>query len=394
MTTRLYLDNEYLKEFDAKVIAISENKDSKFEVILDVTAFYPEKGGQPCDLGYIGEAKVLDVIEKDEEVIHIVDRALQKTQYHCVIDWNRRFENMQQHAGQHLLAAAFLRDLDGYTVSMHIGSEINTIDVEKENITDDEILKVERLANSVIYENRPINKFIVDKEGVAKLPLRKTPKVDTNIRIVEIKDFDMSPCGGTHVNYTGEIGIIKILKHEKYKKMTRIEFICGIRALNDYSLKNSQAYTISNLLSSKVEDIVVAVEKNIDDKNSLESVVKQQKQSLLDFEIKQIAFEAKKVKCDLPIITFNDKTLDDLRYMAEKLASEYNMNAIFGIGNEKKQIVVSKVDNINIELGKLMREIPGVKGGGKGNFFQGLVDDFSRLDEIAKAFVQQRNQNL
>lgn len=387
MTTRLYIEDEYLKEFDAKVISISEVKDSKFEVILDATAFYPEKGGQPSDLGYIGDAKVLDVVEKDEDVIHIVDRVLEKAQYHCKIDWDRRFENMQQHAGQHLLAAAFLKKIDGYTVSMHIGSEINTIDVDKENISDDEVCEVEKLANTIIYENRDINKFIVDKEGAAKLPLRKTPKVDTNIRIVEIKDFDMSPCGGTHVKKTGEIGIIKIIKHEKYKKMTRIEFLCGVRALRDYDTKNSQAYTISNLLSSKVEELVSAVEKSIEDKNKLESTIRQQNQNLLDLEIKQIVFEAKKVKCNLSIITFKDKTIDDLRYMAEKLASEHNMNAIFGIEKEKKQIVVSKIDALDVDLGKKMREVPGVRGGGKGNLFQGVIDDFSHLDEIAKIFI-------
>ena len=393
MLNNLYIQNEYLTEFEAQVINSSEKKDKNgqpvYEVILNQTAFYPEKGGQPCDLGTIGDAKVTYVYEDGETIVHVIDKPLEVSSesLKCKIDWDRRFENMQQHAGQHLLAAAFLNILKGYTVSMHIGSAVNTIDVELQNVSEDDVLKVQELANKIIYENRQIKKFVVNAEEVKSLPLRKQPKVTTDIRIVEIADFDMSPCGGTHVNSTGEIGIIKILKVENYKKMTRVEFVCGIRALSDYNAKSEILSSLGRQFSSTQDNLLNTIEKFDNDKKELENKIKGLTSKLLDYEISEIAQRAKKVNCNTIIKTFDSYTMEQVRQIAEKLSTEHNLRAILGIEATKKQILVAKPSSLQYNVSAEIKKI-GVKGGGNPDIFQGVVDDFNKLDDIAKLMTQ------
>lgn len=390
MTELIYLENEYLKEFDATVKEVNKINEGKYEVYLDKTAFYPEKGGQPCDLGTIDGVKVLNVEEKNGEVVHITENSIVKGQaVHCIIDWDRRFENMQQHAGQHLLAAAFVRSADAYTVSMHIGSEFNTIDVDIENLSIEDINKAEQLANKIVFENRKINKFIVNKEEAEKLPLRKKSKVEEDIRIVEIQDFDMSPCGGTHPNHTGEIGLIKVLRSEKYKKMIRIEFVCGIRALNDYVLKNDIIKQVSAELSSKPEKIMENLNKQNGEKKQLQDTIREYSLKLSTFQAEKMAVNAAKVKCDLIIKTFNEVKFEELKTIAEILSDTHNISTIFGLEGAKKQVVITRAKDKNFDISKAVRAI-GIKGGGNDKVFQGVVEDFKALDGVAKIFVENK----
>lgn len=204
-------------------------------VLLEETAFYPHGGGQPCDEGRINGVAVLDVISEDENVLHKVASPLGEGVVTCEVDWQRRFDHMQQHSGQHLLSAV-CRDLyQAMTVSFHLGTDYATIDVEQPELSPLQLATIEREVNQQIYKNRVVSSYFVTEEELAKLPLVKQPKVTENIRIVEIQDVEYNACGGTHVSSTGEIGMIKLLKAEKQKGHTRIYFKCGYRALQEFN---------------------------------------------------------------------------------------------------------------------------------------------------------------
>lgn len=225
MTDRLYYHDSYLTEFRARVI---ESSPDLRRVYLDRTAFYPTSGGQPFDIGTLGGARVSDVIDEDDRVAHVLDSPLAETEISGVIDWQRRFDHMQQHTGQHLLSAVLIDLFDAPTVSFHLGAESSNIEVSS-LLEPEQIQKAEQRANQVVYENRPVDVSFRDSSD--DLGLRKPTDREGTIRIVSIKNLDRSACGGTHVRATGEIGSLLIRKQEKIRGNLRIEFLCGMRAV-------------------------------------------------------------------------------------------------------------------------------------------------------------------
>src|SRR5436190_12972638 len=258
---RLYYTDSYLVEFDA-VVRDAVRKDDQWEVTLDRTAFYPTSGGQPYDIGTLDEAKVLDVFDQEDGTVgHLVDRELEKNcRVRGHVDWNRRFDHMQQHTGQHLLSAAFDRELSARTVSFHLGTSSATIDLDKE-LSAERIAAAETAANTVLWEDREVSVRFVTAAEAATLPPRKDPARAGDLRIIEIKDYDMSACGGTHVSRTGAIGVIAIAGVERFKGGQRVEFVCGGRALRaDHTLKASVDAGV-RLLSVLPEDLPAGIEK-------------------------------------------------------------------------------------------------------------------------------------
>jgi len=225
VTDRLYYHDSYLTEFRARVI---ESSPDLRRVYLDRTAFYPTSGGQPFDIGTLGGARVSDVIDEDDRVAHVLDSPLAETEISGVIDWQRRFDHMQQHTGQHLLSAVLIDLFDAPTVSFHLGAESSNIEVSS-LLEPEQIQKAEQRANQVVYENRPVDVSFRDSSD--DLGLRKPTDREGTIRIVSIKNLDRSACGGTHVRATGEIGSLLIRKQEKIRGNLRIEFLCGMRAV-------------------------------------------------------------------------------------------------------------------------------------------------------------------
>ncbi|WDC84731.1 alanyl-tRNA editing protein [Caloramator sp. mosi_1] len=177
------------------------------------------------------------MFEENDTVYHVVDKKIEKNNVKCTIDFERRFDHMQNHTGQHLLSSVFITLYDAPTNSFHLGDDYVSIDIGLENITDEIVKNVEDRVNELIFKNIPVKSYIVNNEEAKKLPLRKLPPTDVNIRIVEIEGIDYSPCCGTHVRNLGEIGMVKILKTEKYKNMTRVYFKCGKRLLRDFQEK-------------------------------------------------------------------------------------------------------------------------------------------------------------
>jgi len=235
MTDRLYYTDPYLREFDATIVRVAADGD-RIVVALDRTAFYPTSGGQPFDIGTLGELPVVDVFDADDGgVSHVVTAGasaalVEGAVAHGVVDWRRRFDHMQQHTGQHVLSAAFDKLFDARTVSFHLGAEVATIDLSRE-LSPADITAVESEANRIVWEDRPVTIRFVDAEEAARLPLRKEPQRGGTLRLIEVESFDLSACGGTHVSRTGAIGIIAIARWERFKGGQRIEFLCGGRAL-------------------------------------------------------------------------------------------------------------------------------------------------------------------
>ena len=202
--------------------------------MLDRTAFYPTSGGQPHDVGDLGDRRVLDVVDREDgSIAHVIDGELRDGQVHGRIDWTRRFDHMQQHTGQHLLSAAFDRLFSVRTESFHLGSASSTIDLARE-VTAAEMAGAESEANRIVWENRPIAIRFADATEAATMALRKESKREGELRLIDVKDFDVSACGGTHVSGTGAIGVIALAGSERFRGGTRIEFLCGGRALDGY----------------------------------------------------------------------------------------------------------------------------------------------------------------
>lgn len=396
---KIYLNNSYVREFSADIVNVV-NKDGKTALVLNKTAFYPEGGGQPSDTGYIGGSRVTYVYEEDGTVYHVVEREPKDlSNVMCSIDWNRRFDHMQQHCGQHILSAAFDKLLKGATAGFHLGNEYVTVDISIESLSPDDAIKVEAMANDVIFANLPVKYHYPEPDELYKFPLRKAPSVEENIRIVEIEDFDFSPCGGTHPKLTGDIGLIKIRKWEKYKNYVRVEFVCGNRALNDYRWKNDYINQISNILSSKDTDVLENVKKTISELHAANKNIKAMKDELLSYEASELYD-----RCDaingVKIVkhVFTDREFKEVIALASKISKKTSAIAFLGLKSESAQIVFTRSTDIDIKINELFKEILPLisgKGGGNPQSAQGGGPDVSNLESaIESAYIILKNRYL
>lgn len=386
MTEKLYYNDTYKLEFEGKVLSI-ENWNDKFAVLLEKTYFYPTSGGQPNDIGFINNVPVIDVVEKNGNIYHILDNKIFENLVLCKIDYERRLENSQNHTGQHLLSQSFIRIKKSPTISMHIGQNFSTIEIVTDSLNNEDIIKVENLANQIIYENRKINVLYLSEDEINNYNLRKKYKKKTSngdIRVIEIEDFDLSPCGGTHLRSTGEIGIIKIISFEKYKGNYRVHFLCGKKALLDYRYKNFAIKNISNKFSSSEYDLERIISKFIDDfdKNKKElNTIKKDFYNLLSSTLLNEA------------IIINDKRIiikeennHNIKYISQNLIKNENtLSFLFSESDNKYNIIFSSSDDVNINLNNLFKKIfndLSCKGGGKNNFVQGSIDkiDFKKIE--------------
>jgi len=226
MTKRLYYSDSYLREFEAAVVDV---RPDPARVYLDRTAFYPASGGQPADSGLLGGAQVVDVVDEEDRIAHILEGPVPSGAVRGYLDWGRRFDHMQQHSGQHLLSATLHEVLGIATLSFHLGSEASTIDIEAPALEATQAAEIELAANRFVCENRPI--AISFEDSGADLHLRKPSERTGPLRIISIEGLDRSACGGTHVRSTGEIGPILIRKLDKMRGNVRVEFVCGLRAV-------------------------------------------------------------------------------------------------------------------------------------------------------------------
>jgi alanyl-tRNA synthetase len=379
MTERLYYADSYLRTFEAQVVERLE-VNGQPAVVLDRTAFYPEGGGQPSDRGTLNRVEVLDVQtrEDDDEVLHILSAPLAEETVRGVVDHSRRFDLMQQHTGQHILSQAFVHTAGAETVSFHLNPDPSegalTIDLSQAALAPAQLDRAEDFANAIVYENRPvIARFVGDKE-LQNLPLRKPPKVDGAIRVVEIQGFDWSACGGTHVARTGEVGMIKIVKAEKRGAETRVEFRCGQRALLDYRRKHQ-------LISQAASDLTIGFWELDQAIGRLQADAKAARRQLLDAEARLQQYEARDLldaiepRGDFGLIaqTWPDRDAAYLKRMANLLVARPRTVALLGATGRSLSLVFARSKDVSIDLAALLKAAAarlGGKGGGSPDFAQ------------------------
>ena len=259
-TVKLYYENAYTQDFTA-VVQSCEAVKNGFAVTLDRTAFYPEGGGQPADHGTLGEARVLDVHEKDDVVTHLCDRALSVgAEVGGRIDWARRFDHMQQHSGEHIISGLLCSTFHCDNVGFHMGADVVTIDYNAP-ITWEQALEVERRANAYIWADHPIRIWYPSAEELAALPYRSKKELTGAVRITEFPGADRCACCGTHVSSSGQVGLLKLLSCQKFRDGVRLELLCGQRALDCLAAGWEQARQIGQALSVKPQSAFAAVSR-------------------------------------------------------------------------------------------------------------------------------------
>ena len=374
MTDRLYYTDSYLTQFEGTVIAVRE-VGGRTGVVLDRTAFYPSSGGQPFDTGTLGGATVVDVLdEEDGTVVHILDGRTPDGCVTCRLDWVRRFEHMQQHTGQHLLSAAFERLLGAATVSFHLGSTAATIDLARE-VTAPEVARAESLANDVVWEDRPVAVRFVDAGDAAALPLRKEPARHGRLRIVEVPEFDLSACGGTHVARTGAVGVITVGGVERFRGGTRVEFRCGVRALRAYRDLRSTVAASTRLMSVAPEDLPRAVERLQGEQRDLRRRSRDLEERLAGYEAAALAARAVDAgAARLVAAALDAADAGSLRIMAQRLAGRAGHAAILVTSAAPVSLVVARAPDVALDAAGLLQQITsrfGGRGGGSPELAQG-----------------------
>jgi alanyl-tRNA synthetase len=372
MTDRIYYTDAYAREFEAHVVG-SVDIDGRPAVLLDRTAFYPSSGGQPFDLGTLGDARVVDVIDRDDGTIaHVIDGRAAGT-VTGRIDWERRFDHMQQHTGQHVLSAAFDQATSARTVSFHLGADRSTIDLSRD-LSANEIARGELEANRIVWENRPVSvRFVSDAEA-ASLQLRKEPKRTGTLRVVEVEGFDRSACGGTHVRATGEIGLIAITSWEKYKGGVRLEFVCGARALSAFNaLRDNMAATIRQLsvLPTELPDAIARLQAESRD---LQKRLRSNQERLAGFEAGAIAERAESVGGMRLVLERADEwDANGLKALAVAIASHPGHAAVL-LNGAAGLIAVARAADVPVDASAVLKQLTaafGGRGGGRPDFAQG-----------------------
>ncbi len=367
-TELLYNSDPYMKEFEADILEVLPYED-KFAAVLDRTAFYPEGGGQPSDTGSLAGIRVLQVQEKDGRILHIMEEMPSAKHVTGSIDWQRRFDHMQQHTGQHILSACFEELYHGHTDSFHMGRDIVSIEISIDSFSAEAAVKIENMANGIIYSNLPVTSSIVAEEELSRLPLRKMPKVKENIRIVEIRNFDYSPCAGTHVGTTGEVGMIKIKSWEKCKGGIRFVFVCGYRALKDYSLQNYTIRTLCEKLSVKDSDIIEAFEKTLDNLHNTEKQLASAVHELIKGEAEGILRDHPDTNGKKLIAKILDgRSINEVKLLGQYLTQRPGTIALLAGRNENAQVIFTRSDDIELDMNTLFKAvIPMINGRGGGN---------------------------
>ncbi|MCD6291787.1 MAG: alanyl-tRNA editing protein [Anaerolineae bacterium] len=388
MTDRLYYQDQYLTEFDAVVVERGRVGDAP-AVVLDRTAFYPEGGGQPADQGTLNDVPVVDVQVIDGRIWHVLDVDLDAEHVRGIVDWERRWDHMQQHTGQHILSQAFLEVAGAATVSFHLGVEISTIDLDRTGIDEATLDRVEALANQIVLENRPVRASFVSHEELASLPLRRPPKVKENIRVVVVEGFDWSACGGTHVRATGEVGPIKIVKTERRGEETRVTFLCGKRALADYAHKHKLVQGLMSHLTCAEDEVKRAVER-------LEREARAARRALHEAEEALAAYEADALWSAASIISgvrvvshvYVDHQPEWVRRLAQALRDRPGTVALLAWAGERPQMIFARSEDVDADVSDLLRvaaQVSGGRGGGRPDWAQGGGGHPERLGEALRA---------
>lgn len=391
-TERLYYVDPYLREFAGRILA-RETVGGRPALALDRTAFYPTGGGQPHDTGaLIGaagtSAAVVDVIAEDGLVWHVVDVPLADEAVRGVLDWERRFDHMQQHTGQHILSQAFIQTCDAETVAFHLGASYSTIDLNRTDLRPDALAAAEAAANAAVDSALPVTTAFVSPEELSHLPLRKPPKVNENIRVVQVAGYDWSACGGTHVANTAQVGLIKIVATERRGPELRVTFLCGRRARADYARLKALAQGLVARFTTAEDEILDAVDRRAAEMEAL-------RKDLADLERQWAESLAGAWWAEAQLLDnghrlavhIMDASVERAKRVAQALRDRPGAIVLLGVRGERPQLLFTRADNVGLDMGALLRQAAaagGGRGGGRPDWAQGGVPTNEAL-EVALA---------
>lgn len=388
MSKLLYREDAFCEKWETEIDDTYE-KDGLYFVSLKETAFYPGGGGQPADRGTIADFEVKAVESKDGVPYYGLETSI-KGKVECRIDWNYRFDLMQQHTGQHLLSAAFRLVLDRPTIGFHLGQEAVTIDLPGDKLTEAELQMTEQKVNALIYDNRMISSYYVTAAQLAELPVVKQPSVTEDVRIVEIDGVEYNPCGGTHVSATGQIGLIKIIKTEKQKQGQRIYFQCGKRALETTRNMFSIVEKAADQFQTNSQEVLDRIQKQAADLQAALKRAEELEGRLEELELQEL------IQTETPIAvrSYEGKNIKALQRMAAKLLDADKEFVILSDTAERKLVMTHKLNDFH--SGNLFRtslsEFHG-KGGGSAQLAQASFQETEDLERYVR-FLQEHYQSI
>ncbi|KGR78242.1 serine-tRNA(Ala) deacylase AlaX [Ureibacillus sinduriensis] len=374
MRELLYYQDVMMQQFTAQIVRTSKEETRSY-VVLSNTAFYPTGGGQPHDTGMINDCRVVDVEKVDDEIRHYVEGNVDALEGEVTgrIDWERRFDHMQQHCGQHILTAAFVELFDFPTVSFHLGTELVTIDIAAGQVSDEQLAQAEKRANEIILENRPIETKWLSREELSSYPLRKDVAVEEDIRLVIIPEYDYNGCGGTHPTSTGQVSAIKIMGTEKMKSNTRISFVCGNRVLHQLAMRKAVLSDIARQLSVPEHSAAEALRKMFIDTKDTEKALEDAQNKLLEYEARELV---EKSENGIVGATFENRTVQALQKLGRIVVSQMEDGVCLLVANneDKLQFIAARGSRVEKSMklisGAILPLING-KGGGSDAFVQG-----------------------
>lgn len=408
MTERLYYTDSFLHEFDGRVVSVT-NDNGRTAITLDRSAFYPASGGQVFDTGWIevsgsdGEKRRLHITEVAEneqtgEVIHYLeaDAAMISAGaiVHGMIEPSRRRDHMQQHTGQHVLSAAFEKLYGFATVSFHMGDESCTIDLATEAVTAEQLRAAERLANEIIAEDRPVEIKFASVDEARAMGVRKIPPAERDkLRLIDIHEFDLNACGGTHVRSTGQIGSILLRKTEKVKQGVRVEFVSGLRALatarRDYETLTESAA----LFSTHIYEVPQGIRKLQDENKAAVKTQHKLLEELAEFQAQKMLQSAEQRGArKLVVQYFADRDLGFIKMLAQKLTKLDPCTALLACGGAQPSLVFAQTPGLSNDMGALMKQAVqalGTRGGGNRDMAQGGAPDGQRAEEAIQEAAKQ-----
>ena len=377
-TEKLYYSDQYIKKFDATVLS-SENKGDKFDVILDKSAFFPEEGGQYSDTGFIADAKVYEVYEENSVIHHITDKPLEiGNTVSCEIDFEERFEKMQCHTAEHILSGLIHKKYGYDNVGFHLGKEEVTMDISSP-LSREELDEIEDMANRIVCMNIPVSVFYPDSDMASKLEYRSKLDIKDNLRIVKIGEYDSCACCAPHVNFTGEIGVIRIIEFAGLRGGIRIKISAGYRAFRQIKEITRSVDKISGLLSVPKSDVACEVEKRLKEKSELDYRYFEVRCELFTKTAREALSNGNNV------VFLNDANAEEMRNVANALATQNSDILVLLSGTERdyKYNISSKTRNLRILAKDINSSLSG-RGGGRENMITGSLK--ATLGEIEDFF--------
>jgi alanyl-tRNA synthetase len=373
-TRRIYYTDPTCRTFAATVVRTIDH-DGRPAVVLDQTAFYPTSGGQPFDVGRLNDVIVLETVDLDDDVAHVVGDSLREGEVvRGEIDWRRRFDHMQQHTGQHVLSAAFDRLFDNRTVSFHMGADVSTIDLARDASVG-EIERAVEESNGVVWDDRAVAIRFVSAEEASRLPLRKEPVRGGTLRLIEVPDFDLSACGGTHVSRTGQIGLIAVTASERFKGGTRVTFVCGDRALRALRGFRDAVTASTRVLSVLPADLPSAIERLQADGKELRKTLGRLQESLAVHEAARLLASAMSIRERRVVVEVMDGwDAQGLKAIASALSTNPGVAAVLISSSTPAFLVAARSGDVAIDANTILRQLIerfGGRGGGRPELAQG-----------------------